>query len=538
MYIGKKTIRTAAVSLFALTVAAFSAVPAGIGASAATTGTPYNVTAGVGTNESEVRFTWMSQGSTAGVLEIAKTGDVKNGSFPAGSDKKASTAKVSATEGVLDAPNNSDHSISDLKDANGNALQDEYSSKVTVGGLSANTSYTYRVGDGTTWSKTYTFQTEDPKNGFSFAAFGDPQIGASGNPDKDKIGWANTLSKVYARDPKLNFLFTMGDQVNDYDHLSSQQKEYDNFFNPDFTKDYLQDHLLAAFSGNHDFQMGKYYSFHYNQPNLSTLGQTTTNGVADSNGDYWFRYGNSLFMQLEGNNFYDTAAHDSFLQQAISANPTAKWKVVSFHQAPYSEANHDGATTSDDDVMFMRKNWTKLMDKYGVDIVLNGHDHYYTRSYQMYGGSPVSTAKTDKVTNPKGTVYFTLDSGSGSKYYKYNTTADHSFSAFGWQNNTPTYTYAKVTDKAFTLTTYATNSDKPIDTYTITKTTGASGTGTVKKSTMGVAKAVAPSAQNTAAVSDPLTDGASGTWFFLAAVAAALIITVICIAAQKKKANG
>ena len=55
--------------------------------------------------------------------------------------------------------------------------------------------------------------------------------------------------------------------------------------------------------------MGKYYSYHYDQPNLSTLGQTKTNGVNDNNGDYWYRYGNTLFMSLEGNNFYDVSAH-------------------------------------------------------------------------------------------------------------------------------------------------------------------------------------------------------------------------------------
>jgi len=99
------------------------------------------------------------------------------------------------------------------------------------------------------------------------------------------------------------------------------------------------------------------------------------------------------------------------------------------------------------------------MDKYGVDVVLQqGHDHYYTRTAQMLGGNVIDpttgTPETLKdntssipgttntnatfgtkaypasVTNPKGTVYFTLDSGTGSKYYNLNNGAstDHSFS--------------------------------------------------------------------------------------------------------------
>ncbi|QNK40327.1 purple acid phosphatase family protein [Caproicibacter fermentans] len=520
MLIRQKAVKTIAAAFCALTV---MGAALGIPAQAASASAPYNITIGIGSTETEVRFCWQSGNSAAGQLQIAKTSDMKNNSFPADSTKQAAVAKMTATEGVLNNPKNTDQSIGSFQDESGAALSDEYSDKVTVGGLVPNTSYTYRVGDGTTWSKTYTFQTKSAKDGFSFAAFGDPQMGASGNLANDQAGWANTLKKVYSKYPSLNFLFSMGDQVNNYDHLYTQQKEYNAFFNPDSSADYLQAHILAAYSGNHDFQMGKYYSFHYNQPNLSTLGQTKTNNVDDNNGDYWFRYGNTLFLVLEGNNFYDVSAHDAFLKQAIDANKDAKWKVVSFHQAPYSEANHDGATSADDDTMFMRKNWTKLMDKYQIDIVLNGHDHYYTRTYQMYGGSAVSTVKKGQVTNPKGTVYLTLDSGSGSKYYKYNATADHSFSAVGWQNNEPTYTYAKVTGDTFTLTTYKTSSDTPIDTYTITKTSASP------------TAAVSTTAPASAASNPKTGDREGGTYLYAALAALALIVAAGCIAALRKK---
>nr|WP_319490014.1 metallophosphoesterase family protein [uncultured Caproiciproducens sp.] len=521
MFIGRKTIKTAAAVFLAVVIVGSGFGPQSTKAYAESTGTPYNIDLGIGSSEAEVRICWQSSSSAAGQLQISKTSDMKNADFPENSTKQAITEKATATEGVLDNASNTDHAVSSFTDVGGAALQDEYSSKVAVGGLSADTSYTYRVGDGTTWSPSYTFQTGSTANGFTFAAFGDPQIGASGNIENDKAGWANTLSKVYSKFPSLNFLFSMGDQVNDYDHLYTQQKEYNAFFNPTSSTNYLQTHVLAAFCGNHDFQMGKYYSYHYDQPNLSTLGQTKTNGVDDNNGDYWYRYGNTLFMSLEANNFYDVSAHDAFMKQAIAANPNVKWKVAAYHQAPYSEANHDGATTSDDDVLFMRKNWTKLMDKYGVDVVLNGHDHYYTRSLQMYGGSPVNTVKANAVTNPKGTVYFTLDSGSGSKYYKYNTTQDHSFSAFGWQNNVPTYSYVKVTDNTFALTTYATNSDNPIDTYTITKAK--------------VAPAAQTGATSAAAVSGPKTGDNSGSTYLIFAIAAcAFLIAAGCFIAIKK----
>jgi len=157
------------------------------------------------------------------------------------------------------------------------------------------------------------------------------------------------------------------------------------------------------------------------------------------------------------------------MKDAIAANKTTKWKIVAFHQAPYSEANHATGNAPDDDVLFMRQNWTKLMDSCNIDVVLNGHDHYYTRTFQMLGGMPVDTTKTDTVTNPKGTVYITLDSGTGSKYYKYNTGSDHSFSAAGWQNNEPTYSYVTATNSQLRITTCEADTNTVIDTYTINK---------------------------------------------------------------------
>ncbi|MCK9171104.1 MAG: metallophosphoesterase family protein [Treponema sp.] len=420
------------------------------------TAQPYNITVGVGSTVSEARFNWISGSLTAPVVQIAKTTLVKKNKFPRDTAFTGISVPVIATEGVQDNPEN------------GETATGECACKVTVENLASNTVYSYRVGDGTTWSSIYTFKTGNDRD-ISFAVFGDPQMGASGDLEHDRAGWTKTLATVLKDHQNVNFLFSLGDQVNNYDSLAKQQSEYKTFMNPDQDHNYIQEHQLAVLEGNHDHQMGKYYSFHYNLPNVSDLGQTSNNKILNNDGDYWFTYGPVLFIILEGNNFYDTAAHEQALKDAIEANKNAQWKIVAFHQAPYSEANHSAANAPDDDVLFMRQNWTKLMDEYKVDVVLNGHDHYYTRTWQMLGGMPVDTTKTESVTNPKGTVYFTLDSGTGSKYYKYNTSADHSFSAVGWQNNVPTYSYVTVTKSQFKITTYETDSDAVIDTYSINK---------------------------------------------------------------------
>lgn len=417
---------------------------------------PYNITAGVGSSITEVRFNWISGSPAAPVVQLAEAKKVRKNVFPKGTTFTGISVPAVATEGVQDNPGNEETATG------------EYACKVTIENLMPDTLYSYRAGDGTTWSSVYTFKTGN-ENSISFAAFGDPQMGASGDLEHDRAGWTQTLAAVFKTHPDVNFLFSLGDQVNDYNSLEKQQAEYNTFLNPDPAHNYIQEHQLAVLEGNHDHQMGKYYSFHYNLPNLSDLGQTSNNKALNNDGDYWFTYGPALFIILEGNNFYDTAAHEQAIKAAAAANKNIKWKIVAFHQAPYSEANHSAANTPDDDVLFMRQNWTKLIDAYNIDVVLNGHDHYYTRTWQMAGGMPVDTTKTDSVTNPEGTVYFTLDSGTGSKYYKYNTGSDHSFSAAGWQNNEPTYSYVVVTDNQFKITTYETDTGAVIDTYTITK---------------------------------------------------------------------
>ncbi|HAH63544.1 MAG TPA: metallophosphoesterase [Treponema sp.] len=417
---------------------------------------PYNITAGVGSDTSEARFNWVSGSSATPVVQLAEAKKVKKGQFPKNADYTGISVPAIATEGVEDNPNNAE------------AATGEYACKVTVKNLAPDTAYSYRVGDGTAWSSVYTFKTGNVHS-ISFAVFGDPQIGASGDLEHDRAGWSKTLAAVQKNHPDVNFLFSLGDQVNDYDSIAKQQAEYKIFMNPDTAHNYIQEYQLAVLEGNHDLQMGKYYSFHYNLPNVSDLGQTSNNKILNNDGDYWFTRGPVLFIILEGNNFYDTAAHEQAMKEAIAANKDSKWRIVAFHQAPYSEANHAAANTPDDDVLFMRQNWTKLMDNNQIDVVLNGHDHYYTRTFQMFGGMPVDTTKTGTVTNPKGTVYITLDSASGSKYYKYNTGSDHSFSAVGWQNNVPTYSCVTVTDKQFKFTVYEADTGATIDAYTINK---------------------------------------------------------------------
>ena len=157
---------------------------------------------------------------------------------------------------------------------------------------------------------------------------GDPQIGCSGSVSSDLAGWQNTLTQALTKFPNTSFILGAGDQVED----ASSEDQYDAFFTPAE----LTSTPYIPTIGNHD--NGALYAYHFNSPNESAeYGQTSAGG------DYWFTYGNTLYMVLNSNN-QSALSHDTFVGQAIAAaGGDAAWKVVMFHHSIYSSA-----TPSDD----------------------------------------------------------------------------------------------------------------------------------------------------------------------------------------------
>mgnify|MGYP006228081305 FL=1 len=95
-----------------------------------------------------------------------------------------------------------------------------------------------------------------------------------------------------------------------------------------------------------------------------------------------------------------------WLEQLLASN-TNKWVVASFHHPIFS------ASTGRDNTQ-LRKQWKPIFDKYKVDLVLQGHDHTYTRGRtQPYEQNLLSGQNVKDAT---GTVY--VVSVSGAKMYK------------------------------------------------------------------------------------------------------------------------
>ncbi len=84
----------------------------------------------------------------------------------------------------------------------------------------------------------------------------------------------------------------------------------------------------------------------------------------------------------------------------------------------------------------------------------------------------IESVGTDHVTDPQGTLYMTANSASGSKYYELISTQQDYIAARS-QNWLPSYSVINLTKDSFTINTYqiTENSVEKIDdTFTITKT--------------------------------------------------------------------
>ena len=345
------------------------------------------------------------------------------------------------------------------------------SNKVTVEGLfEENSTYYYSFTDDVKnpiWSEVQSYTTKKTTN-FQTILVGDPQIGASGSQGQgtaddiniavDTFNWNKTLEQAKITAPNASFILSAGDQI-DYagtdssDGKNVRESEYAGFTYPAL----LRMLPLATTIGNHESK-GTDYKYHYNNPN-SEDGLGSTN----SGSDYYFSYGNVLFISLNSNN-RNTVEHRELLKKAVESNPDAKWKVVMFHHDIYGS----GQPHSDTDGANLRALFAPLMDEFGIDMCLTGHDHSYARSYLMADGTAIQYDDSVAI-NPEGTLYIAAGSASGSKFYKLATTKQY-YIAERSNTQIPTFSTIDFSDESIVIKTYDYNGNKYADDYTLYKT--------------------------------------------------------------------
>lgn len=330
------------------------------------------------------------------------------------------------------------------------------SHKAIASGLVPGTAYKYRVGSDGNWSTDGHFTTEgEHETEFEFLYMTDSQ----GANTEDYRVWAESLRNALDDYPDARFLVMPGDLVD----AGANESQWSDYFGQ--PQDMLMNLPVMATIGNHEGPNNNNFFYHFNLPDDSYTDPKPRGTV------YSFDYGPAHIMVLNtGDIPWDDAQTNSFNKQMEwlrkeVAQTDKKWKIVAFHKAIYSVGNH----ANDTDIKELRQKLYPVLDELGIDMVLQGHDHVFMRSYQMYNNQPVANVTTDtngQVMNPDGTLYM-INNSPGRKYYGINANADKSFAAVYQQPYKPIYSGVQITEDSLTIHTYISGEDDPFDSYTI-----------------------------------------------------------------------
>lgn len=263
---------------------------------------------------------------------------------------------------------------------------------INITGLTADTKYFYRIGNSTNMGVADNekfFTTLPPANTtrkIRIAAFGDCGRNDNSFQSQTLSQYRAYLSANGIDAPDAWLL--LGD--NAYD--AGTDAEYTSNFFGAYGSSILKNHKVYASPGNHDYANNAtrqndhavpYYDVFIN-PVAAEIG-----GVASGNEAYYsFDIGDIHFISLDAygkenssTRIYDTTgAQITWLKSDLAAN-TKKWTIAYWHHPPYTKGSHDSDTESE--LINIREKLIRILERDGVDMIINGHSHDYERSYLL-----------------------------------------------------------------------------------------------------------------------------------------------------------
>ncbi len=261
--------------------------------------------------------------------------------------------------------------------------------------LKPSTKYAYRVGDGENFSEWFQFTTaSDKPEPFSFIYFGDAQ-------NDLRSMWSRVIREAYSDAPKARFMIHAGDLVN----TAESDGEWGEWFGAGHWLNGMMPSI--AVPGNHEMaklpenkrKLSHHWRPQFAQPENGPKGLEET--------CFTIVYHNLLVVGLNSNE--EIEVQTEWLDKVLAENKS-QWVICTFHHPIFS-------TAKDRDNAKLRAAWKPVLDKYKVDLVLQGHDHTYGRTgldTPLVTTGNVSTG-VNKVDAQTGTVY--VVSVSGPKMY-------------------------------------------------------------------------------------------------------------------------
>jgi hypothetical protein len=278
--------------------------------------------------------------------------------------------------------------------------------RIQLTGLFPNTKYYYIIGN-------ISQSLRGPDSLLHFTTAPDPLvptpvrlwvIGDFGRGNQGQVDVSDAYTNYSAARPADLWLW-LGDNV----YYSGTDVEYqDKVFASTSGYYHLFPNLpFVPTPGNHDYEVicpvfcnknpnihtGPYFDI-IDQPTQGELGGAPSNTELF----YSFDYGDIHFISLNseigsGNQNYDwlglydsdtsfTSPMIEWLKADLAATEK-KWKIAIWHRPPYSF--HPSLTEFEPFAVATREHFNPSLERFGVDLVLAGHDHTYQRSYLING---------------------------------------------------------------------------------------------------------------------------------------------------------
>src|SRR5262249_9860156 len=189
---------------------------------------------------------------------------------------------------------------------------------------------------------------------------GDPQCGLE--------EWGKLLAGAHRRHPNAAFLLIAGDLVD----RGNERTNWDHFFLR--AAGVFETLPLMPCAGNHEYldQGPRLYRAYFDLPG---------NGPKQLDADlvYSFEYGNAFVAVLDSTSAVadpQVARIQAAWLARVLSQTRAEWKLVMFHHPVY--ASHPTRETP-----VLGTEWVPIFDAHQVDLVLQGHDHAYLRTYPL-----------------------------------------------------------------------------------------------------------------------------------------------------------
>jgi Calcineurin-like phosphoesterase/Purple acid Phosphatase, N-terminal domain len=272
-----------------------------------------------------------------------------------------------------------------------------YHHSVVFNSLEPGILYAYCVGHDSEWSEWNQFRTASKESKpFTFLYFGDVQ-------EQPHIMCSQVFRAAFQKEPDSRFWLFVGDMVDN----GLDDDEWEDFF---AALGWIPRTLpLVLVPGNHEYPDRRFIppeDLHITnlwRPHF-TLPENGPKGLEET--VFSFEYQDVCFVVLNGNE--QTKKQAKWLEIILSKNKLP-WIIVAIHQPVYSISKRRNPKE-------FQELFVPIFDRFSVDLILQGHDHGYARTFPLINNQQVPDTK-------KGTVY--VISNAGPKFYPVSSRYDH-----------------------------------------------------------------------------------------------------------------